>query len=553
MAVVSASASPDELEAGTGGNGTVEIMKLRTRRLSLSFISVLSAVLLALIPIFFFLVENRSAGFGALAAAAISIVSLVLVARGLRQVGNGIFFGVCILIPIAVGLAGLGSPETLPSVMISVVALLIILLIPTGVLINPAYSAIAGALAGAGVIATVLASGHDALVGRAPLFAVVFVFAVTVIFFFSRIQNRLMAESVQTGKQQEDTVTQLQSLLSDIESLRSRAAEGTAHMATRLAEIDEIIGAYSESVEESAAHSEALGADVAASQERLGDLKQGLGRIIARIGEQGGLVDRNVDRQREMAKSLDTVRDKVSQTEARNNELEATSQRSREGIDKVLTAIERVESYQTQLQEINQVMARIAAQTNILAMNASIEAAHAGDAGRGFAVVANEVRSLSDEANSRTKEIGGIIKEMNGAISEAGRVGDETGQALIGITEGVAATAPMVRSLRERIEQYLDDINSMVTDSENLASITQEIGQAADQQGDEVQRYDQSFTGVLEAAQRVGSAVQTINEYNSRTRTIVENLSSVRENQEEINAQIDALMQNARGDVSDRG
>ena len=90
--------------------------------------------------------------------------------------------------------------------------------------------------------------------------------------------------------------------------------------------------------------------------------------------------------------------------------------------------VERVEAVSENMAAVNRFLAgieNISKQTNLLALNAAIEAARAGEAGRGFAVVADEVRSLSERTSKLSAEIRGVLEDVEGSLSEAGKTVDE--------------------------------------------------------------------------------------------------------------------------------
>lgn len=104
----------------------------------------------------------------------------------------------------------------------------------------------------------------------------------------------------------------------------------------------------------------------------------------------------------------------------------------------------------TDIQEIVEVIRNIAGQTNLLALNAAIEAARAGEAGRGFAVVADEVRKLAEQSSEATNNIETIIKKMTDDISVAV---DKVGKASAEATEGQVVTQDAHHGFEEIVEK----------------------------------------------------------------------------------------------------
>ncbi len=152
------------------------------------------------------------------------------------------------------------------------------------------------------------------------------------------------------------------------------------------------------------------------------------------------------------------------------------------GVKKQADVNERLVEIQEEsktLQDANTVISSIASQTNLLAMNAAIEAAHAGEAGRGFAVVADEIRKLSETSTAQSKTIGLQLKKIAQTITGVVQASEQTGKAFTEISNGINETDALVRQIKAAMEEQTEGSKQITEALNTMNDSTSEVKAAS--------------------------------------------------------------------------
>ncbi len=156
------------------------------------------------------------------------------------------------------------------------------------------------------------------------------------------------------------------------------------------------------------------------TQATIEQIARNLDSLDKNINNQANLVTKSVATIEDMNTSIESVSEEVNKNMDSLKELKDASQEGNSAVIATAYIVKTVIENSEGLLEASNLIQNIAKQTNLLAMNAAIEASHAGDAGRGFAVVAEEIRKLAEESSIQGKNITSVLEDLNRQIGHLG-------------------------------------------------------------------------------------------------------------------------------------
>ncbi len=164
-----------------------------------------------------------------------------------------------------------------------------------------------------------------------------------------------------------------------------------------------------------------------------------------------------------MSAQMSSLITRVSAMSERFAELESVTTEGREKQNRVHQGVQEIAAESRLLQEANEVITKIASQTNLLAMNAAIEAAHAGDAGSGFSVVADEIRNLAETSGQQSKTIRTEIKKIQSLIGTVVETTAESTTAFAHMLEKIQSTGELASSFSGSIAEQQEGVQMVFT------------------------------------------------------------------------------------------
>ena len=230
------------------------------------------------------------------------------------------------------------------------------------------------------------------------------------------------------------------------------------------------------------------------------------------IGQQAAMITESSTSFDKMSHSIDTVGENVVETREAIRNLSAATNDGRETLAKANEVSQRISDASGDLIEAGAVIENIASQTNLLAMNAAIEAAHAGEAGKGFAVVASEIRKLAEESSAQGKKISITLKNLSAeikALADSASGAVEKFNIISGYSKGLSGSIEGVVQAMDEQEENGKIIWGIIND---VTGVTNEVKSGS---GD-----------MLADGEKVVSATKRLDDLTRILRENIENIAS---------------------------
>jgi len=276
----------------------------------------------------------------------------------------------------------------------------------------------------------------------------------------------------------EETAASLTQIAANVESIKKQAINQSTS----------VTGTFS-AMEQISKNIESLNLSIDQQSERVSSSSSGIEQMVANIQSVTATIEKEGEFFIQLVSSSDSGKSKLNSV----NEL-----------------IRSISSQSGNLLETNGVISEIASQTNLLAMNAAIEAAHAGDAGRGFAVVADEIRKLAERASEQSKESARVLKSITESIAKMVSSSNDAEIAFEDVLSLIRTITPLEEEIKSSMREQRSGSEQVLEALGGINVITSEVRSGASEMNNGAKHILVEMKNLLQISQEIHHSMDEI-------------------------------------------